>query len=68
MELRYDKDVPITHPDADWMTQPHVCGDRGMNDEMWLYEWRDGDLQSELAGTSSTKRSEAGNTTTTSPR
>jgi len=43
----FDKDVLATHPDADWMTQPYVCGDRGMNDEMWLYEWTGGDIQSE---------------------
>jgi hypothetical protein len=43
----FDKDVLATHPDADWMTQPYVCGDRGLNDEMWLYEWTDGDIQSE---------------------
>ena len=42
----FDVDVLATHPDADWMTQPHVCGDRGMNDEMWLYEWTNGDIQS----------------------
>lgn len=40
----FDKDVLSTHRDADWMTQPHVCGDRGLNDEMWLYEWKDGDV------------------------
>ena len=42
----FDKDVLATHPDADWMTNPHVCGDK-MNDEMWLYEWTNGDIQSE---------------------
>jgi len=43
----FDKDVLATHNAADWMTNPYVCGDRGMNDEMWLYEWTDGDIQSE---------------------
>lgn len=43
----YDKDVLATHGDADWMTQPYVCGDRGLNDEMWLYEWEGGDIQAE---------------------
>ena len=40
----FDKDVLSTHNAADWMTQPYVCGDRGLNDEMWLYEWTDGDI------------------------
>ncbi|MEM6993713.1 MAG: hypothetical protein AAF721_24580 [Myxococcota bacterium] len=43
----FDKDVLATHAAADWMTNPYECGDRGVNDEMWLYEWTDGDLQSE---------------------
>lgn len=42
-----DADPLSEHPDADWMTNPVVCGDRGLNDEMWLYEWKDGDLQAE---------------------
>ncbi len=41
----FDKDVLATHPAADWMTNPYVCGDRGLNDEMWLYEWTNGDIQ-----------------------
>ncbi|MCU0664410.1 MAG: hypothetical protein MUC50_19030, partial [Myxococcota bacterium] len=41
-----DADPLAEHPSADWMTQPVVCGDRGLNDEMWLYEWTDGNLQS----------------------
>jgi hypothetical protein len=28
------------------MTNPVECGDGKLNDEMWLYEWTDGDLQS----------------------
>ncbi len=43
----FDKDVLATHNAADWMTNPYECGDRGLNDEMWLYEWTDGDIQSE---------------------
>lgn len=43
----FDADVLATHPDADWMTNPYVCGDDKMNDEMWLYEWADGDIQAE---------------------
>jgi len=42
-----DKDVLATHPAADWMTNPYVCGDNKLNDEMWLYEWTNGDFQSE---------------------
>jgi len=40
----FDKDVVATHPAADWLTNPYVCGDR-LNDEMWLYEWTNGDIQ-----------------------
>ncbi len=43
----FDKDVLATHNAADWMTNPYECGDRGLNDEMWLYEWTNGDIQSE---------------------
>jgi hypothetical protein len=43
----FDKDVLATHSAADWMTNPYVCGDRGINDEMWLFEWTNGDLQSD---------------------
>jgi hypothetical protein len=42
----FDKDVLATHSAADWMTNPYECGDRGMNDEMWLFEWTNGDIQS----------------------
>lgn len=42
----FDHDALATHRDADWMTQPHICGDRGLNDEMWLYEWTNGDIES----------------------
>lgn len=42
----FDVDALATHADADWMTQPNECGDK-MNDEMWLYEWTNGDIQSE---------------------
>lgn len=42
----FDVDVLATHPNADWMTQPNMCGDK-MNDEMWLYEWTDGDIEAE---------------------
>jgi hypothetical protein len=42
----FDKDVLATHEAADWMTNPYLCGDK-MNDEMWLYEWTNGDIQSE---------------------
>lgn len=42
----FDKDVLATHPDADWMTNPYVCGDK-LNDEMWLFEWTNGDIQTE---------------------
>ncbi len=42
-----DKDSLATHPSAAWMTQPHVCGNNNKkNDEMWLYEWKNGDIQS----------------------
>lgn len=43
----FDKDVVAIHPGAEWMTNPYVCGDRGKNDEMWLFEWTNGDLKSE---------------------
>jgi hypothetical protein len=43
----FDKDVLATHPDADWMTNPYICGDNKMNDEIWLYEWTTGDIQAE---------------------
>jgi hypothetical protein len=42
----FDKDVLATHWDAEWMTNPYVCGGK-MNDEIWLYEWTNGDIQSE---------------------
>jgi hypothetical protein len=42
----FDKDVLATHGAADWMTNPYECGDRGLNDEMWLYEWTNGDVTS----------------------
>ncbi len=42
----FDKDVVATHPQADWMTNPYVCGDK-LNDEMWLFEWTNGDIQTE---------------------
>ncbi len=42
----FDKDVLATHPAADWMTNPYVCGDK-LNDEMWLFEWTNGDITSE---------------------
>jgi hypothetical protein len=40
-----DKDSLATHRKADWMTQPYVCGSK-KNDEMWLYEWKTGDIRS----------------------
>jgi hypothetical protein len=43
----FDVDVLATHPAADWMTNANVCGDRGLNDEMWLFEWTNGDIESE---------------------
>jgi hypothetical protein len=43
----FDKDVLATHPGADWMTNPYTCGNsEKMNDEMWLYEWTNGDVTS----------------------
>jgi hypothetical protein len=41
-----DADPLAEHPDADWMTNPVMCGEDKMNDEMWLYEWTNGDIQS----------------------
>lgn len=41
----FDKDVFATHPDTEWLSHPGKCGDR-LNDEMWLYEWTNGDIQS----------------------
>lgn len=40
----FDKDVLATHAAADWMTNPYVCGSR-LNDEMWLFEWKQGDIR-----------------------
>ena len=41
-----DGDPLSQHPDADWMTNAVECGDGKLNDELWLYEWTDGNLQS----------------------
>jgi hypothetical protein len=41
-----DKDSLATHSNADWMTQPYSCGNK-KNDEMWLYEWKNGDIQTQ---------------------
>jgi hypothetical protein len=38
----YTFDSLATHADKEWMTQPN-CADQ----EMWLYEWTNGDIQSE---------------------
>ncbi len=39
------KNSLVTHMDAEWMTHPlNVNGDGRRGDEIWLYEWPDGDI------------------------
>lgn len=37
----FDHDVLASHPGKDWMTQPKCA-----NHEMWLYEWKNGNIAS----------------------
>ena len=38
------KNSLLTHPSSDWMTHPVGMGTGRRMDEIWLYEWPDGDI------------------------
>ena len=42
------KNSLLTHGDSDWMTHPlNMTGDGRRMDEIWLYQWPDGDIEGE---------------------